>query len=217
MVVYFATASTEGVRAAMRNGLLGQIVTPLAGNRLESGVPFVVDNCAFGDGYPGDDAYLAYLDAFTDHADRCRFGVAPDVLCDAQATFARSMPMLEPIRKRVGRVAYVAQNGATVDTLPWGHFDALFIGGDTTWKLGPAARELTCAARERGVWTHMGRVNSLRRLRYAAAPPPFGALCDSVDGTYLAFGPDQNLPTLLSWLRDVDQPSLFATSYGSAP
>jgi hypothetical protein len=49
----------------------------------------------------------------------------------------------------------------------------------------------------------MGRVNSLRRLRYAA---DIG--CDSVDGTYLAFGPDQNLPTLLTWI-DPDQPGLF--------
>jgi hypothetical protein len=33
--------------------------------------------------------------------------------------------------------------------------------------------------------------------------------CDSVDGTYLAFGPDRNLPTLLSWLRELDWPTLF--------
>jgi hypothetical protein len=38
-------------------------------------------------------------------------------------------------------------------------------------------------------------VNSLRRLRHAAA---IG--CHSVDGTYLAYGPDRNLPTLLRWL-----------------
>jgi hypothetical protein len=37
-------------------------------------------------------------------------------------------------------------------------------------------------ARRRGVWTHMGRVNSERRLRYAAL---IG--CQSADGTYLAF------------------------------
>jgi hypothetical protein len=51
-----------------------------------------------------------------------------------------------------------------------------------------------------GKGTHMGRVNSNRRLQYAAT---IG--CDSADGTYLAFGPDQNLPRLLWWLR----PTLF--------
>jgi hypothetical protein len=43
----------------------------------------------------------------------------------------------------------------------------------------------------------MGRVNSLRRHRYAAA---IG--CDSADGTYLTRGPDENLPKLLGWVRD---------------
>lgn len=42
----------------------------------------------------------------------------------------------------------------------------------------------------------MGRVNSERRYRYALA---IG--CDSADGTYLTFGPDQNLPDVLAWSR----------------
>jgi hypothetical protein len=42
----------------------------------------------------------------------------------------------------------------------------------------------------------MGRVNSGRRWQYAEA---LG--CDTVDGTFLAFGPDENLPRLRSWTR----------------
>jgi hypothetical protein len=49
----------------------------------------------------------------------------------------------------------------------------------------------------------MGRVNSERRYRYARA---IG--CDSVDGTKLVFGPDENLPQVLAWLRNADQPYL---------
>ena len=49
----------------------------------------------------------------------------------------------------------------------------------------------------------MGRVNSLRRVRYTEA---IG--CDTVDGTYLTFGPNMNLPNLLGWLHP-DQPSMF--------
>ena len=44
----------------------------------------------------------------------------------------------------------------------------------------------------------MGRVNSLRRYRYAQA---IG--CTSVDGTFLAYGPDVNLPELLSWVSSI--------------
>ena len=52
----------------------------------------------------------------------------------------------------------------------------------------------------------MGRVNSLRRLRLAAADG-----YDSVDGTFLAFGPDVNLPRLRAWLEP-DAPSLWGVS-----
>ena len=41
------------------------------------------------------------------------------------------------------------------------------IGGTTSWKLGPAAAGLAAQARRRGLWVHLGRVNSLKRLRYA--------------------------------------------------
>jgi hypothetical protein len=47
----------------------------------------------------------------------------------------------------------------------------------------------------------MGRINSLRRLRYAAA---IG--CHSADGTCLTYAPQQKLPRLLSWLDQVNQP-----------
>jgi hypothetical protein len=203
-VRYFATASTQRVRDVMRQGLLGQIVTPAAGNRLEPGVEWIGDNSVFGGKYPGDSAYLDWLDTHTEAAEYCRFVVAPDVVCDAAATFERSAPMLDPIRSIGYPVAYVAQNGATPTNLPWGRFDALFLGGDTAWKLGREARDLVAEARDRGVWTHMGRVNSRQRLVYAAV---IG--CDSVDGTYLAYGPDTNLPKLLGWLRHIDQPALF--------
>lgn len=186
----------------MTCGLLGQIVTPAAGNRLLPGVEWVGDNCCFGSGYPGDEAYLEWLAGFPRAG--CRFVVAPDVVGDADATLARSLPMLAPIRALGLPVAYVGQNGARPDGLPWGDFDALFLGGDTAWKLGAEARALVDEARRRGVWVHMGRVNSLRRLRYAQA---IG--CDSADGTYLAFGPDRNLPQLLGWLRAVAEPALW--------
>ncbi len=132
----------------------------------------------------------------------CLFAAAPDVVADAAATLRREsvMRMLGWIRYAGLPVAFVLQDGQESLPVPWDDFDAAFIGGSTSWKLGPAARALAAQARARGKWVHMGRVNSLRRLRYAAA-----IRCDSADGTFLARGPDVNLPKVLGWLRDVNQ------------
>jgi hypothetical protein len=233
-VRYFANPSTERVREAMRTGLLNVIETPKQGNRPVAGVTWCADNGCFGDGYPGEDAWFAWLQANAHRANSCAFAVAPDVVSDAWATQLRSMPWLTKIREFGYPAAYVAQNGARADRLPWEHFDVLFLGGGlecvpcryvfreprrpardercpschrrlTEWKLGQTARSLTFEARRRGKRVHMGRVNSLRRLRYAHA---IG--CDSADGTFIARGPDQNLPTVLYWLREIaDQRDLF--------
>jgi hypothetical protein len=45
------------------------------------------------------------------------------------------------------------------------------------------------------------RVNSLRRMRHAAA---IG--CHSVDGTHLTYGPTRRLPELLGWLPEINMP-----------
>lgn len=190
----------------MDRGLLGQIATPAAGNRVEAGRTWCADNGVFADKYPGDDAYLDWLFNLLPLAEDCRFVVAPDVVGDAAATWARARPMLPRIRALGLPVAFVAQDGLTYPScgLPWGEFDVLFIGGTTEWKLGATARGIAAEAKEQGKWVHMGRVNGWGRLRYARQ---IG--CDSVDGTYLAFGPDKNLPRLLAWLAEVNAQGLL--------
>ena len=223
---YYATASTERVRDAMRRDLLGQIITPAAGNRLEPWVEWIADNGIYSNAYPGDGPYITWLATHADYRTRCRFAVAPDVVADHHATLQRSWPLLRSIRRTIGRVALCAQNGATPNDMPWDHIDAVFLAGIVAcapcryvpelaelprtncpaghrlaeWKLGPVAAAITAEAKHRRKWVHMGRVNSQERLTYATT---IG--CDSADGTYLAYGPDVNLPTLLRWL-DPDDP-----------
>jgi hypothetical protein len=223
MITYFANPSTPGVREAMADGRLGAILTPRQGNRLPAASLFVVDNgCgptrsgAPGSGYCGDERYLGMLqdlgqgdgyDPCDPDTSWCLFAVAPDGPGDAAATLrrGRTSGMLGWIRWLGFPVALVAQNGLEDLTVPWDDFDVLFIGGDTAWKLGRHARTLTAEAKRRRKWVHMGRVNSLERLRYAEATG-----CDSADGTFIAFGPDVNLPHVLGWLRSVnDQGALF--------
>lgn len=194
----------------MRRGLLGMISTPAQGNLIPHGSAWCADNGCFGNGYPGDDGYIAFLERNREHAARCLFAVAPDIAPAGPMpeSLRRSLPMLSRIRGAGFRAALAAQNGAEHTGLPWDEFDALFIGGDTPWKLGAGARMVIADARSHGKHVHMGRVNSLERLRYADY-----AGCHSADGTYLTFGPDVNLPHLLGWLRAVnDQCTLWEAS-----
>ncbi|MFF9040515.1 hypothetical protein ACF090_34190 [Streptomyces sp. NPDC014892] len=97
--------------------------------------------------------------------------------------------------------------------LPWDAFDVLFLAGSTEWKLGAVAERLAREAKARGKGVHMGRVNSRTRLGIAEW---FG--CDSADGTYLAYGPDRNLPRLLRWIDELDgRPSLVGTLTTTPP
>lgn len=183
----------------MAAGLLGWMNTPAQGNVLPRGQQWGADNGCFGRGYPGDAGYLRFLDEHSDRAKDCLFATAPDVVGDAGATLARSAPFMPAIRRRGYPAALVGQNGLEDLAVPWDAFDVLFLGGDTEWKLGEHARGLALEARKRSKWVHMGRVNSLKRLRYANS---IG--CQSADGTYVAFGPDVNLPKCLAWVRKVN-------------
>jgi len=188
----------------MQDDLLGFIDTPAQGNKRPSGVVWCADNGCFGKGYPGDDKWLGWLEKNAHDASTCLFATAPDVVGDAPATLARSLPFLPKIRGLGYPAALVAQDGLEDLDIPWDAFDVLFIGGSTEWKLGHHARKIIRKAKARGKWVHMGRVNSERRYKYAHE---LG--CDSVDGTYLTFGPDTNLPKLLAWSRVENQLSLF--------
>jgi hypothetical protein len=192
----------------MTTGLLGFIDTPKQGNKRPAGVEWCADNSCYGKGYPGDEKWFAWLEANAYAAADCMFATAPDVVGDAEATMARSLPWLPKIRELGYPAAFVGQDGLENLDVPWDDFDVLFIGGTTEWKLSQHARTLIAEAKARGKWVHMGRVNSEKRLRYAHLVG-----CDSVDGTYLVFGPDTNLPKMLGWLRAVNgQQDMFGAA-----
>lgn len=210
-MLFFANPCGPDVVAAIQAGRLGYIDTPAQGNKRPDGVTWVADNGCFSDRWD-EGKWWRFLVENAHRADSCAFAVAPDVVADADATLARSLPWMPRIKALGYPVAFVAQDGLTIESTPWDDLDVLFIGGSTAWKLGPQARELAGEAKRRGKGVHCGRVNSGRRLRYAAAPHPFGLGADSVDGTFLTFAPEANLPRLNRWFRDLEQdarPNLF--------
>lgn len=208
-VLYLATTSGPKVRDAMLRhpDWLGQMLTPDTGNAIiGEPVQWAADNGAFAswlNGTPFD--FDRWADWLAGQPTSAMWAVVPDVVEDHDATIDQWITWAPLVRDLGHRPAFVLQNGCTPSAVP-ADADVVFVGGDTDWKLGPTARAIVGELRSR-CWVHMGRVNSLRRLLYAAA---IG--CDSVDGTYLAFGPDRNLPTLLGWLRRVNAPTLWEAS-----
>ncbi len=201
-MIYLGNPCGPRVKNAMSEGLIGMLHTPAQGNLLPEGTVWAADNGCFNAAtYVGDDAWLGWLHKLREHAGRCLFATAPDVLADVEATLARAAPWLPRIRRAGYPAGLVAQDGLEDQAVPWGDFDALFIGGTTAWKLSPGPARLAGEAKARGKHVHMGRVNSGKRWRYAEY---IG--CDSVDGTYLVFGPKTNWPKLHGW---VSQPALF--------
>jgi hypothetical protein len=151
-------------------------------------------------------AYLSWLNelAADDYAETCLFATAPDRVGDAAATLQHSIPTLPYIREVGYPAALVAQDGLETMTVPWDDFDALFIGGTNAWRRSEAVPALAAQAHEQGKWLHMGRVNGMRGIRYAES---IG--CDSVDGTFLRFGPDTNRPRLDGWMAESRRRPVF--------
>jgi hypothetical protein len=170
---------------------LGRLITPRNYSRLDdwalAGGSWAADNDRFNDNW-SEDRFGEMIERIATGDPGCRtavpgclFVTVPDTVCDAQATldeFERLYPILGGGEPLLLPLALVLQNGQENLPVPWECLAAVFIGGDTPWKLGEAAALLAEEAKARGKHVHMGRVNSDTRLRYAAE---IG--CDSVDGT----------------------------------
>lgn len=185
---------------------LGRLIQPRHYSSIEetatSGMPWAADNDAFGNFNP--ESFDKMLDRIKG-LPGCLFVACPDVVGDANATAHMFAKWHGAIARRGLPVALVAQDGLTPERVPWHLIDALFIGGTTNWKMGDDARQLIDAARLRGKHTHMGRVNSVRRLMYARS---IG--CDTADGSKFARWRDTYLPNILRWLATGQQLPLEA-------
>ncbi len=140
------------------------------------GVPWAIDNDAFK--RFDETRFLSFLNRIKG-IPNCLFVNTPDVVGNAYSTLLMFSHWQPIIRMMEFPVALVAQDGLQHLIIPWDSFDTLFIGGSTIWKEGMQAALIAKEAKHQGKWLHMGRVNGMKRLRYARY---LG--CDSVDGTH---------------------------------
>lgn len=184
---------------------IGVLVQPLTAAYLDDAREFYscvgVDNGCFtkiGQRRFRMDDYLRLIDrALETFGDFLLFATAQDVAFDWEATLRVSLPTLPKIRGAGAPAALVVQDGATPASIPWSDLDCIFIGGSTEWKLSNDAAAIAQAALRQHKWVHMGRVNSMVRMRTAQR---FG--CGSADGTYLLHEGDAGVENVLAWARD---------------
>lgn len=159
----------------------------------KSTAPFVIDCGAFTGNFNAE-RWEAHLKKWQQYNKRCLFVIAPDVLFDSVATQSQYEHYRAIVRSYGYRVAFVAQDGQTVEALP-SDYDCLFIGGSTPFKYSPECQALVREAKSKGKWVHMGRVNSQSRIGYCK-----WLGCDSVDGTHISFAPKKNTHKVVGWM-----------------
>jgi hypothetical protein len=199
--------ATATIRRLSPHPHLGRFTQPRSKNDLTDiatcGLWWAADNDAL-QGLDVD-AYLTMIDQIARQPqDRLLFVTAPDAAeLRPDGTVANSWEgtrwLWRSWRSALARrrlpLAIVAQDGATADSVPWSEIAAIFIGGSDAWKDGLEAARLALAARARGVFVHVGRINTQRRERL------WWPLCGSFDGTQYSRWPDTHIPACLDRLR----------------
>lgn len=205
-MILLVSGATATVRQHADSPYLGRLIQPRCWNDITEvascGLPYGADNNALQGVDP--DGLLDMWDEI-EAADRrnLKFVAAPDAVeltangprgswegtlwlwrCWRPALIARKLP-----------AAIVAQDGATVGTVPWDEIVCLFVGGSTSWKMSQQAALLIRAAAARGKWVHVGRVNSMQRLGHFDQLP-----VNSFDGGQFSMFPDTYIPKYLKRL-----------------
>lgn len=206
-MIYLTGVSNADTQAVARGRAdLGLMIQP--GNGLYRQIDlypwYAVDNGCFG-GHFHADAWQRTLDRSAFRPERCLFAVVPDrfdptdLAGNHPATLEMWHEWHEEVAGRGLRPAFVCQNGSTPDDVPV-DAEAVFIGGDTAWKLSRWAAAHVAAAKARGRHAHVGRVNTAVRFGSARI---FGA--DSADGTLVKHGPRPEMIRQL--VAMLDQPT----------
>jgi hypothetical protein len=196
---------------------LGRLVQPRSYNSItaiaRAEQPWGADNDALAGVNP--DAYLRMLDAIARAPrEQLKFVAAPDAVERTPSGIVGSWEgtlwlwrCWRPVLMSRGLPpAIVLQDGATADTVPWDELAAVFVGASTRWKLSRTAELLIRMARARGLWTHVGRVNTMDRVARVEA---MGA--HSIDGSQFSRWPEKYIPRFLARLEYCQQhfPEVF--------
>lgn len=210
ILVSGATSTVARLQHTELGNHLGVLHTAQNGNRMAiNDLPWALDNSAFSN--PDDTKFwnraIDVWDLMTYHPPI--WIAVPDVVGDHAATLDRFYGWLDTWQCELDYIpfplAFVLQNGATVDSIPWELIAAVFVGGDDVFKLKDC-HDLVDAAKAMGKLVHIGRVNTLSRIEYA-----FDIGADTVDGSGFSMFAESNLERALRRIQTLTvSPRLFA-------
>ncbi|AJY03002.1 hypothetical protein SB768_25160 [Burkholderia sp. SIMBA_043] len=179
LVAYASRTGTRRNLEALRRAGWHLLVSAKGTLRTE-GMPYALDNgawTAYQQGQPFDeDAFLRALDAVGEDAE---WIVLPDIVEGGVASLDYSLKWMERLRGIPTTVLIAVQDGMQIEDVRslLSPVVGIFVGGSTAWKEA-TARAWGSLARQRNCYLHVGRVNSVRRIRICAA-----AGANSIDGT----------------------------------
>jgi len=176
MILFADSKSLDEVEQDLGESV-GQLLTPLTcrKNFRPTGI-FGIDNGCFSKFEKK--TYFHLLKRELPNKDYCKFVCLPDVVGSARRTlelfdYYKHDELINKYPK-----ALVIQNGQEDLSIDWYAIDAIFIGGDTKFKMSESCKQIIQCAQRLDKYVHVGRVNEADRWQYFA-----DLNCDSFDGT----------------------------------
>ena len=144
----------------------GFFLTPDASSLGDWKGRIAIDNGAWSS-YQNDEEWSPrrFVPLVERHGHASDFVVSPDIVAGGSDSLSRSLEWLPRLLGMCKRVLIPVQDGMVPEDVEeyLSERVGVFVGGSTDWKLG-AMRAFCDAATRRGAWSHIGRVNSVRRI-----------------------------------------------------
>ena len=205
-MIYMAANNSRVWHFRKEGYSMGWMISPSGGWRTnvrdEDVMPYAIDNGLYHapneptKGMKALPPFYAMLRRSLECTNQPIFVVSPDKPYDGEATRILSAKHRRHIREAGygGRIAIAVQDGMTPDDLDG--YDAVFVAGSTDWKWS-TAEEWISEAHARGMWGHVARVNTIRRVRQCV-----DMHADSADGTGIWRGDRKQLAGVLDALSE---------------
>ena len=199
MIAYASRTGTKRNLAALREADWHLLVSATGVLRHE-GFPYALDNgawTAYQSGKPfSEELFTTALRKLGRDAE---WAVLPDIVAGGARSLEMSLAWMRRVLDETQRALLAVQDGMTFeDVRPFlGARVGIFVGGSTAWKLETLLTWCDLA-RDAGCWCHVGRVNTVKRIRYCVAS---GAT--SFDGTS-ASRFSKNVPKLDAARKQLD-------------